>query len=169
MDSHFGGTCRMAQFGNGLQQLVILVHLPLIHQAGALQLVVQLSVSTPSKHDFGQNAHQRLVAHFPHALLVQHDPFRLVHVSAHVSLQIQLLVTRHAIDHLRITIAFHADRLDDGHEVLALSRVFHHALQLADVAFHGNDLHLVIELVRVQLLSLLVQIVDLLLGVDALV
>ena len=159
----------MAQFGNGLQQLVILVHLPLIHQAGALQLVVQLSVSTPSKQDFGQNAHQRLVAHFPHALLVQHDPFRLVHVSAHVSLQIQLLVTRHAIDHLRITIAFHADRLDDGHEVLALSRVFHHALQLADVAFHGNDLHLVIELVRVQLLSLLVQIVDLLLGVDALV
>lgn len=42
----------MAQFGNGLQQLVILVHLPLIHQACALQLVVQLSVKTPSKHDF---------------------------------------------------------------------------------------------------------------------
>ena len=159
----------MAQFGNGLQQLVILVHLPLIHQAGALQLVVQLSINTPSKHDFGQNAHQCLVVHFLHALLVQHDPFRLVHVSAHVSLQIQLLVTRHAIDHLRITIAFHADRLDDGHEILALSRVLHHALQLADVALHGNDLHLVIELVRVQFLSLLVQIVDLLLGVDALV
>lgn len=126
----------MSQFRDCLKKVLVLVHFPLVHETRLLQLAVQLSVM-PSPHShLRENAHQRVFAHLVHCLLVDHHPFGLVDVASHMALQIQVLVTRHAVDHLLINSDSHSYRFHGIHDSATLICVLHNALQFADVAFH---------------------------------
>ena len=136
---------------DSVHAFLVLRDFPLEHQAGSLQLRVELTVRERTRRYLGEDG-DHVVVHHAHAVHQrQLHPVRFVHDPRHVPLVVDLLVGRKALQHLRVTRRKDSDVRDDCEDLRASLGGNERLLDLAHVHLHRNHFELVFVFVIVEL------------------